>query len=129
MSLNSPLSNFLSTMKNSSLSGSFVFRINSSKMIGSILNILKLSGYVIAYEIDENDKRFFIVKTNSFCRNLDIEIMSKPSRRFYLSCFEIKRFLRKNEFKTFVVSTSCGIISSSEAIKKGIGGEVLFSIC
>ena len=56
----------------------------------------------------------------------EVKKISKPGRRVYKGCDEIKRF--KNGYGTYVVSTSKGVLSNDDAHKQKVGGEVLVSI-
>lgn len=57
----------------------------------------------------------------------DVVIMSKPSLRVYSSSKRIPEMERRGRRK-IIISTSQGVMTSSDARKKGLGGEVLFSI-
>ena len=60
-------------------------------------------------------------------RIVKLRRVSKPGRRMYLTCTQIKKFVNvKILGKGFIlVSTSFGFISHTEAIKFKIGGELL----
>lgn len=60
-------------------------------------------------------------------RFIDATLISKPSLRSYISAKKIHD-VEKRGRKTLIISTSQGVITGKEAIKKGIGGEVLFAI-
>ncbi len=56
----------------------------------------------------------------------DVSLVSKPSIRKYVAKDEIRR---EQGFGTVVVlSTNQGVMTGRDAIKKGIGGELLFKI-
>jgi small subunit ribosomal protein S8 len=57
----------------------------------------------------------------------DVEVISKPSLRVYLPAKRIMEIGKRGR-KRVVVSTSQGIMTAMEAHKKGLGGEILFSI-
>jgi len=57
----------------------------------------------------------------------DVTIMSKPSLRVYGRASH-KHELQGKGLGTTVVSTSQGVMTGNEAIKKGVGGELLFRI-
>lgn len=57
----------------------------------------------------------------------DIKIISKPSIRIYTPSKNINVNQRKGMF-IFVLSTSKGILAGHEAVKKNLGGEVLFKV-
>ena len=50
-------------------------------------------------------------------------ILSRPRDRLYLSLKDLSRI--SDDFGTLIVSTPKGITSSKEAIRKGVGGEIL----
>ncbi|MEK7092421.1 MAG: 30S ribosomal protein S8, partial [Patescibacteria group bacterium] len=56
-----------------------------------------------------------------------VTITSRPSLRLYVTVDDIKKRARKG-YKTFVLTTSKGVMTGKEAIKEGIGGELLFEV-
>lgn len=56
-----------------------------------------------------------------------VEIISKPSLRTHMNNKELNTEQRKKTLM-MVVSTSQGLMSGKEALKKGMGGELLFKI-
>lgn len=57
----------------------------------------------------------------------DVVIMSKPSLRVYGRATRKHELLGKGLGVT-IVSTSQGVMTGKEAVKKGVGGELLFRI-
>ncbi|OGK20767.1 30S ribosomal protein S8 [Candidatus Roizmanbacteria bacterium RIFCSPHIGHO2_02_FULL_37_15] len=55
-----------------------------------------------------------------------VQIYSKPGRRYYVSYRELKPILGSLGYS--IISTSKGILTNSEARKRKLGGELLFSI-
>jgi len=56
----------------------------------------------------------------------DVQIFSKPGRRFYVSHKDLKPVLGGLGYS--IISTSKGILSNKEARIRKIGGELLFTI-
>jgi small subunit ribosomal protein S8 len=56
----------------------------------------------------------------------NVLLLSKPSLRKYVNASEIGRI--QGRAAVAILSTNAGIISGREAIKKGVGGELLFKI-
>lgn len=56
----------------------------------------------------------------------DVVLFSKPSLRKYVTAGEIGKIQGKAAIA--VVSTNIGVLSGKEAVKKGVGGELLFKI-
>lgn len=57
----------------------------------------------------------------------DVVIMSKPSLRVYGRATK-KQELQGRGLGTTIVTTSQGVMTGREAVKKGVGGELLFRI-
>ena len=56
----------------------------------------------------------------------DVVLISKPSLRRYVGASEIVKI--QGKASVAIISTNTGVISGREAIKKGVGGELLFKI-
>lgn len=56
----------------------------------------------------------------------NVNIVSKPSLRVYISLDEIQK--NQGKAMTAVLSTNGGVMTGRQAQKKGIGGELLFKI-
>jgi small subunit ribosomal protein S8 len=56
----------------------------------------------------------------------DVVLISKPSLRIYIDKQTIAA--DKDKAMTAIVSTSSGIMTGKDALKKGVGGELLFKI-
>jgi small subunit ribosomal protein S8 len=57
----------------------------------------------------------------------EVEIISKPSLRVYISAIENHKRAGRDAM-TAILSTSQGIMTGKDAQKKGIGGELLFRV-
>ncbi len=57
----------------------------------------------------------------------DVVIISKPSLRVYEPARRIGNIQRKGK-KIVIISTNLGVMTGTDAQKKGIGGEILFTI-
>lgn len=56
----------------------------------------------------------------------DVVLISKPSLRRYVPVGDIGRI--QGRASVAILSTNAGVLSGKEAIKKGVGGELLFKI-
>ncbi|MFZ2414394.1 MAG: 30S ribosomal protein S8 [Minisyncoccia bacterium] len=56
----------------------------------------------------------------------EVERISKPSNRVYLKATDI--YSPKNRYGFYIISTSKGLMTSKDARKNHLGGEVLLSI-
>lgn len=127
------IANLLSTIKNASMVRKASVELPFSKMNEGILNILKEKGFV------ENVKVF--KHKDSVIKGLHVDLkytesnkpfiseakrVSKPGRRIYLGSTELE-FVR-NGFGIGIVSTSRGLMTTVEAKKKKLGGEVICEV-
>jgi small subunit ribosomal protein S8 len=62
-------------------------------------------------------------KNNKEMKFADIRRISRPGRRVYVKADKI--YLHARGKSALIVSTSSGIMSGSEARKKGLGGELI----
>jgi small subunit ribosomal protein S8 len=53
----------------------------------------------------------------------NISLISKPSRKIFYSVSNL--FKKNTQTGTFIISTSQGLFSSRDAVKKNLGGEVV----
>ena len=124
--LNDPLANALSTIKNAETKGISNCEIRpSSKLIGSILNLLKQKGYVGNFEhIQDGKAGVFQVELIGIINNCGVIKPRYPIKRDDLDKWEA-RYLPAQDFGLLILTTTQGIMSNSEARKKGIGGKLL----
>ncbi|MDD5627160.1 MAG: 30S ribosomal protein S8 [Patescibacteria group bacterium] len=103
----------------------------SSKMKLAIAEILKREGYITDY-VTENGSVFeklrIILKYTEGNKPAVKEIarVSKPGRRIYQNYKDLKAV--KGGLGIAIVSTSQGLMTSREARKKRLGGEVICEI-
>lgn len=60
-------------------------------------------------------------------RLTDVVLISKPSLRRFLRAAQIMDIEKRGK-RTVIISTSQGVMTGKDAIKKNLGGEVLFAI-
>jgi small subunit ribosomal protein S8 len=124
--LNDPLANALSTIKNAERKGKGKCIIQpSSKVIGGVLNLLKDRGYVGSYEyVDDGKAGIFQVDLIGSINNCGVIKPRYPIKRNDLDRWE-SRYLPARDFGLLILTTTEGIISHTDARKKGIGGKLL----
>jgi small subunit ribosomal protein S8 len=93
-----------------------------------IAALLKAEGYINDYRFIEDRRqgivRVYLKYTTNRRRVLaGLKRVSTPSRRVYVKRDAIPRVMRG--LGTAVLSTSRGIVSDSEARRRGVGGEVV----
>ena len=122
---NYPIGDFLIRIKNAVMAGNRSVEVGSTKLIKAVAQILKKGEYLS--ELKEKDGR--LVVQLSYRKKepvlMDVKLVSRPGLRVYMSADELGK---KRGPSIFIVSTSKGVLLSKEAIKKGVGGEVIAEV-
>ncbi|MEK7605125.1 MAG: 30S ribosomal protein S8 [Patescibacteria group bacterium] len=102
-----------------------------SKITKAIGKLLVKEGFLADIRETEFDGKKTITAGIRYVRRKPVveavEIVSKPSLRFHINHKELQTEQRKKTL-TLVVSTSQGLMTGKDALKKGLGGELLFKI-
>jgi small subunit ribosomal protein S8 len=121
------IADLLTRIKNASLARKMELTVSFSKMKESILAILKGEGFLSDYEIvEDGNKKMIKISISKTKSPSHLRQLSRPGRRIYIKSQDIPKPLRG--LGTVIVSTSSGVITGREAIKKGIGGELICEI-
>ncbi|RZN37752.1 MAG: 30S ribosomal protein S8 [Methanophagales archaeon ANME-1-THS] len=126
MSLNDPLADALSHIKNTERVGKMDCTLKpASKLMGNVLSVLKEGGYIAEFEFVEDGKAgFFKVRLAGKINDCNA---IKP--RFYVRAKDYesweKRLLPAQGFGMLIVTTSKGVMSHKRAIEQGVGGQLL----
>jgi len=126
MSLNDPLANVLSFIKNyEQLGRKELATANNSKVIKTILTILQEEGYIGSFE-EFDDNKGKVIKISLIGKINKIGVI-KPRFAIKKADFEKfeKRFLPARGFGILILSTSQGIMTNTKAKEKGVGGKLL----
>jgi small subunit ribosomal protein S8 len=122
-----PIADMLTRIRNAIRAGHDRTEFPASKIKAAICKVLKDEGYIKSFKIiakSQSDIRLKVVlKENAI---VGIKRVSKPGLRQYRSYGEMPRVI--NGLGISVVSTSKGVLSSSEAKKRKIGGEILCNV-
>jgi len=125
------ISDMLTRIRNSCLTGSKDVLVKFSKINVGILNVLKADGYIhnFMYPCDEKYMIKVILKYDNNQSSVIrfLRRISKSSKRVYSSKDTLRKF-RKEQFSTVLVSTSKGVMSHIDAIQMNFGGEVLCEV-
>ena len=125
-----PIADYLTRIRNASLTGHKVVEIPSSKMKNEITKILFDEGYIMSYKIVEIKGNQDIIKIALKYDSLNnepvirkIQRISRPGLRKYSGTKNIPRIL--NGLGISIVSTSKGVMTGKAALKNKIGGELI----
>lgn len=125
-----PIADMLSRIRNAIMAQHDRVEIPLSKLKTRIAEILKREGYISDYSVNiEHPSRLTLILKYGRDRNsaiIGMQRKSRPGRRVYVSHKELPKVL--NGMGIAIVSTSQGVLTSAEARKHGVGGEVLCEV-
>ena len=129
-----PISDMLTRIKNAQAVGHERVSIPFSNVKLQIAQLLKTAGYV--GEVERRTRKAKRAEIEYLDLALkyedgagaiaDIRIISRPSRHIYIKASQIRPV--RSGYGSAILSTSKGIMTSQEAKKSGLGGEVMFEI-
>jgi small subunit ribosomal protein S8 len=99
--------------------------IKSSKQIVALAEALKKTGFLDGIKNEKGMLTLSLTFKDKKPRLMDVKLISKPGLRIYLGIDEIEK---KRSPSILLISTPKGVISSLEAIKERVGGEVIAEI-
>lgn len=127
MSLNDPISNLLTIIRNGTRARKETVDVPASKLTQRILEIFKNEGYVEDLKLMKTNAqgsfKVYLKYENKKSLITGLKRISKPGLRVYKQNNEIPRVL--NGLGTAVISTSKGVVDDREARKMNVGGEIL----
>jgi small subunit ribosomal protein S8 len=128
--VNDRISNLINGLKTASIAKKETMTVPSSKLVVSILELLKKQEFITDFSVNGDKVKKDAVITLKYENGLpainDVKKVSKTSKRIYRGADSIKSV--KSGYGLSVVTTPKGVISGSEARKSKVGGEVLFEI-
>jgi small subunit ribosomal protein S8 len=136
MSVNDPISDMLTRIRNGILAGHTLVAMPSSKLKAAIAVILKEEGFIEDHEVVDDDMSGFKVlrvhlkyigsrrERRSVISGL--ERVSTPGRRIYAKRSEIPWVL--SGLGIAILSTPKGVMSGRRARQLGVGGEILCKV-
>jgi len=127
-----PIADMLTRIRNAISRKMKTVSMPHSRLKTEIGKLLVDRGYIDACEVSTNEDGFKVI--NLTLRYQDsapaiegIRRISKPGQRFYENSNKLNRLMKIHTGDT-VISTTKGLMTGHQAIKAGLGGEVLFRI-
>jgi small subunit ribosomal protein S8 len=124
-----PIADYLTRIRNASSAGHRVVEIPASNLKKEVTKILFDQGYILSYKFEENEVQGIIKIALKYDRLTKepvirkIQRLSTPGLRKYASSGDMPRVL--NGLGVAIVSTSHGVMTSKQAQRDNVGGEVL----
>jgi small subunit ribosomal protein S8 len=96
----------------------------------AVAAVLKKEGFVEAISEETVEGRRFLTVALRYQKRkpaiTNIMLISKPSLRTYVGASEIGS--KQGRAAIAILSTNAGVLTGKDAIKKGVGGELLFKV-
>lgn len=126
-----PIADMLTRIRNAGMARNESTSMPSSKMRVAIAQILQREGYIAGYNLREgkpyNTLTVFLKYDQDRAHAIrELKRVSKPGLRVYVGRDEIPRV--KNGLGISILTTSHGVMSGTEARRKGVGGEILCTV-
>ncbi len=131
MSMNDPLGDMLTRIRNGQQAGKQMIACLYSKLHENVCAVLKEEGYIRDYKVVDlgsNKKEISVYLKYAEGKGVirKIDRVSKPGRRIYANVKTMPRFY--NGLGILVLSTPQGVISDHKARANNVGGEVLCQV-
>ena len=131
MSVNDPLGDMLTRIRNAQARGKSTVTTPASKLRAWVLDVLASEGYIRGYEraSTENGQGELVISLKYFEGEpviREIKRVSKPGRRVYMGVKEIPSV--RNGLGVSIISTPKGVMSDAAARSANVGGEVLCTV-
>lgn len=131
MSLQDPIADLLTRLRNGQMAGKKSVSMPSSKQKVNVCNVLKNEGYINDYAVSEEDgnKRTLSVVLRYYEGRPvidEIKRVSRPGLRIYKKVDDLPKVL--DGLGIAIVSTSKGVMTDRAARAAGFGGEVICTV-
>ncbi|MFH1226874.1 MAG: 30S ribosomal protein S8 [Planctomycetota bacterium] len=131
MSVNDPVADLLTRIRNAKVRKSENVDIPSSNLKKAIVKVLKESGYISDFKFVGDKKSGLLriyLKYSPEGESMITEItrISKPGRRIYAGVNELPKVL--DGLGLSIISTPKGVMSDKECRKLNLGGEIICKV-
>jgi small subunit ribosomal protein S8 len=127
MSMNDPIADLLTRIRNGQAAGKAEVRAQSSRVKEAIVRVLKDEGYVSDFVVSKDGGRSTLVVALKYHAGKPVierlERVSRPGLRAYRGKDALPKVL--GGLGVAIVSTPNGVMTDREARRAGQGGEVL----
>ena len=126
MSMQDPIADMLTRIRNGQSAAKVSVAMPSSKQKVAIAKLLKEEGFIADYKVSGDVKAELEVELKYFQGKPVVELIqrvSRPGLRIYKKRGELPKIM--NGLGIAVVSTSKGVMTDRAARKAGMGGEII----
>ncbi|MFB6368374.1 MAG: 30S ribosomal protein S8 [Gemmatimonadota bacterium] len=131
MSLNDPIADLLTRVRNACQAGHRRVDMPVSKLKAEIARVLAENGFIHDYKVLDDGRhgvlRLYLKYTDDDRTVIrSMQRVSKPGRRRYVGADEVPKV--RNGLGVAILTTSHGVMSDHQARQEGVGGEVLAEV-
>jgi len=129
MSMQDPLADMLTRIRNAQMVGKANVSMPASKLKKNVAQVLKDEGYIVDFSVSEEAKAELSIELKYFEGKpviAEIDRVSRPGLRSYAGKGELPSV--RGGLGVAIVSTSKGVMTDRAARAAGIGGEVLCTV-
>ncbi len=131
MSVNDPISDMLTRIRNAGMMRHQEVPMPSTKILVEIARILREEGFIEGYRVTEQKPQNVLtiqLKYDDSQRHVirEIKRISKPGLRQYRQRNDIERV--RNGLGVAILTTSQGVMTGRDAYRRGVGGEILCTV-
>jgi small subunit ribosomal protein S8 len=129
--MNYTIGDFIIRIKNAVMARRKTVDLPYSKLCKAVGQVLVKEKFLTQIKEEEVDGKKKLVAHIAYDKRVpaftDVLIISKPSLRVYSKASDQSK-LRGRGIGKIIVSTSKGIMTGQDAVKQGMGGELLFKV-
>ena len=130
MTMQDPLADMLTRIRNAQMAGKAVVTMPSSKLKVSVASVLKEEGYIDGYGVSVEGSKISLSVSLRYHNGSpvieEIRRASRPGLRQYKGKDEIPSV--RGGLGIHILSTNKGVVSDRVARKNGVGGELICSV-
>lgn len=130
MSMQDPLADMLTRIRNAQTAGKAAVAMPSSKLKCAVADVLLNEGYIAAHRVEAVESKATLHIDLKYFQGkpviAEIDRISSPGLRSYKGKGELPRV--RNGLGIAIVSTSKGVMTDRAARQAGVGGEVLCTV-
>lgn len=136
MSVNDPIADMLTRIRNAMMAGLTVTAMPSSKIKADIAKILKEEGFIKSYQVvdgERPDQKVLRIRLKYVGERRQrrpvltgLKRVSRPGRRIYTGKRDIPWVL--SGMGIAILSTPKGVMTGQQARKMGLGGEIICKV-
>jgi small subunit ribosomal protein S8 len=129
MSMQDPLADMLTRIRNAQQVGKATVSMPSSKLKASVAKVLQDEGYIKSFSVNEEAKAELTIELKYFEGKpviAELDRVSRPGLRSYAGKDTLPTV--RSGLGVAIVSTSKGVMTDRAARAAGVGGEVLCTV-